>query len=393
MRPLLLLSLSLLLCIGCGPSTRLQGQVVDPAGRPVRPDRAFAVIDTPDPAGQPGEQKATIVSLDPPGEDGRFDYAVRGSRPRLSFRKEGWRELEVAFAGDAEDARLVMEPYPADMPILDLHASITFSPVGKDTVLDFDDPAPGNVGKYDEAHYLRRTRDDVTDPSQWPEVGVVLLADVTEEGEFGRVFLYDDNGDPVIHHGSGLQMASHFIDLRFAMTDGPRLAEGGGFQRYLPEAYRRKGAGKDKPSWLREFYLQHGAAEAQTYREMAVAPEEGYQPELFLTPEEQRQVLARGGYGWRLWFYFKTADGRYGKGYLEEINGGTTEPVGDPEGEPVPRLLAHVVMYVNPVPGDRRLDDGRAGWLEPDPVRPVNLPTTNPITQPATQPASSARVR
>ena len=34
------------------------------------------------------------------------------------------------------------------------------------------------------------------------------------------------------------------------------------------------------------------------------------------------------------------------------------------------------VLHINPIPGDRRLDDGRAGWLKKNPERPIDLPAT-----------------
>ena len=88
----------LTLLAGCAGSTRIEGQVVDPQGRPVRPDRVWAVVDVPDEDCPPGEMRAKIVPVGLPHTDqeGRFDYEIEGQRPRLSFRKAGWRELGSA---------------------------------------------------------------------------------------------------------------------------------------------------------------------------------------------------------------------------------------------------------------------------------------------------------
>ena len=125
----------------------------------------------------------------------------------------------------------------------------------------------------------------------------------------------------------------------------------------------------------------HGRAYDETYREMDLAPEEGYEPVLLFSPEEQRLRMLMGGYGWRLFFYFKTADGHYGKGYFEEMGGGW--PPSAKVAKKVPRIWMHVVFYVNPTPGDRRLDDGRAGWGKRDPDRPTTRPTTRMTTRTA----------
>ena len=216
--------------------------LLDPQGRPVQPDRAFAVVDVPDPTGQPGEWRATIVPLDEPGQDGRFDYRIERQRPRLSFRKAGWRELDVAFAGDAADVRLVMEPYPADMPILANYSGLTFSPLGRNYVMDFHVQRPADIrSSFDKRPHVvawraSLRRDDVTDGRQWPRAGVVLLADVTEEGD--RLVVHWRKAHPEMPSSDAL--ARDYIQgLRLVMTDGPKMAEEGGFQVYVPEAIRR----------------------------------------------------------------------------------------------------------------------------------------------------------
>ena len=318
----------------------------------------------------------------------------------------------MAFDGETLDARVVMEPYPKDMPNLEMFGGLHFSPLGQDIILDFDDPMPmrdfvpwaprpqketfrleREFRESVEARQQRRFREDVTNPRQWPANGVVLLADVDEEGYWIKTIPADDlpRGDV------------YFSNVRFVMTDGPKLAEGGGFIRYVPKVYRRQKWKGDKwqrgdppkdlthlPAFIDAGDVEtadrvvrdqqrvdkpvHGIAYDETYREMGVAPEEGYEPELRFSPVESIVRMKLGGYGWRMYFYFKTADGRYGKGYFEE--GG----VGGEENKPA--LTMRCVLYVNPIPGDRRLDDGRAGRLERDPDRPVNL--NLPATRPAT---------
>ena len=118
----------------------------------------------------------------------------------------------------------------------------------------------------------------------------------------------------------------------------------------------------------RVFKPVHGIAYDETYREMGLAPEAGYEPELRFSPAESNLRWRLGGYGWRMFFYFKTADGRYGKGYFEELSGGNPTYQGTDTGPAF--VSVGTVFYVNPVPGDRRLDDGREGWDGKDPKGP-----------------------
>ena len=415
MRLLPLLTL-LLLSASCAAQVRVAGQVLDPDGNPVRPDQVFAVVDVPDEDGPSGETRAALVGLRVPDREGRFDYTLEGSNPRLSFRKAGWRDLDVAFEGETLDAKLVMEPFPRDMPNLQMFGALHFSPSGRDLIINFDEPMPQKdfsnrtpmpikeryrrereFRESKETRQQRRFRQDVTDPQQWPANGVVLLADVDEEG----LWL------PILEAENLPQGDKYFGGIRLLMTNGPELAEGSGFIRYVPDAYRRQTklygplpgqrplddlshlpafidaddvetANQVASDQQRVMKPVHGIADDELYREMELAPEKGYQPTMPLSPIESNARMKLGGYGWQLYFYFKTADGRYGKGYFEEMGvGGEMDK---------PALTMRCVLYINPVPGDRRLDDGRAGWLEKDPERPIdlNLPATRPTTQPTT---------
>ena len=411
--------------VSCAVPTVVTGRVTDVAGRGLQPHDAWLSIDAPDEAGPPGARRAKLVPLRKLEADGTFTFSFEGRYAHLNLRKPGWYAKRVTFLAERaeedgyNDVRVVMEARPQNVPMLQDHVSLAFSPLGEDDIVDFDLAAPesrwhpkwrGEYKPWKAAVDARRealARNDVTDPSQWPANGVVLLADVDEEGD-----------EVVIINDRTLRGNQRFVrNLRLIMTDGPELAEGGGFLRYVPDAYRRASrhgpdhlpthiaaADVDTADWAvddQHHYATrvHAVAHRETYREMDEAPEEGYGPELLLSPQEQSVRYQNGGHGWRLFFYFRTADGRYGKGYFEEMGGGWIDRGRHSitRGEPA-RLRLRCVLYLNPVPGDRRLDDGRDGWLEKDPERPDDLYSlrppkpkltftrSTPTTQPTTQP-------
>lgn len=349
---------------------RLSGQVVDEEGEPVVPDKVLVTASgykaTRVPFGD--TSKHGLDSFEPTTSE--FSLNLEDwSGVELVFMKEGFYDAHHSFsarslAGAAgtvlaggtaeppdvehEGVTVVMERKPTDSPILSRYGVLEFRPLGTEELINFDHPPPEDV----EQEEAQEVVVNVTDRSSWPANGIVLLAEVAENGrEVAMVPELDEQGRPLRIYPNRIEY-SHVRGLRLVMT-----GKGGGFRRWEPS-----GDWGSPQSWR------------LTYRMMDLAPADDYQPELRLTPTEQRAMWGMGGNPPVVYFWFKTADGRYGKGIIDEMSGGGEPSYFARKNGEVPRLSVYARFYLNPVPGDRRLEDGRKGWGEPDPERPQTRP-------------------
>lgn len=237
----------------------LRGQVVDPNGQPVVPEKVNVILTGYAPTkrafGDTGKEKWL---QDEPDEN-TFNYRFDGwSTAQLTFIKPGYYKTHESFsarslaeaadkvlAGETErppevaheDLTIVMHRKPTDVPVLIPYSSLIFSPSGPDRATDFDAPA-------DETR--KGMEVEASDPSTWPDNGVVLLADVTVDGKI------DVARKPDVH--PDMPDADYIRGLRLVMT-----GEGGGFRRFEPQKYTNYGAWK---LVYREMAAECGAAAA-----------------------------------------------------------------------------------------------------------------------------------
>ena len=378
-----LLVLSLL--VGCGPTFRARGQVVDPAGRPVggvrmahRTDRHISDAEAATvltlfgigyvlglgehlftPAhGQPVDaddyRRHGVRSFD----DGSFELRFGGvswadtfiHAPGFHPRRLNWSGHNGSGPGRVE---VTLRPLP-DVPVrLIALTGLTLDADGGGAAIDLDVRPPAGVVPEDSSSIARDLFGPDATPHRMPwviggsePVGAGTGRRRVVAGERPVDSLRLDaplQGGRVRLHTSLPNHEGRFDG--FAVTDArhvPRLAI------EVPGLALRAGSGVG---------LRWAGDADDRYIDLTLAPIHGYTDRLDLPAVHRRIDVVQGagvstwaGHGAGAAFYLRTSDGRYGKGAIERlgVTGG--------------RVVLEVSVYLNPTPGDRRLHDGRGGW-------------------------------
>ena len=79
---------------------RVEGRLADGAGRPIKPDLAWAVVERR----MSRDDAGILASLTAPEADGRFDYRFDDALDvTVTFRKSGYRDLVTRFVGNPKE--------------------------------------------------------------------------------------------------------------------------------------------------------------------------------------------------------------------------------------------------------------------------------------------------
>ena len=303
--------------LGCGAGTRVAGSVTDGAGDPLTPDRIVTLASRGG-DGRDGLDREEFI-IRPTGPQFELEYPQRYAGVMLTVEKTGFYPARLILRrrdGGFERGELAVTMRPrriAARPLRMYAGSLRVRRDGRAWVLDFDaldaaEPGPQWVQGASPSDDRPGTVADVTDPAQRPANGVVLLADVEPSGATLR-------------------------NARLLVSGGGPAADIG-FRRFEPPT------GSDPFLWRR------------SYLDMTEAPRGGYERALTLVPKG-RPTSVDETIRPDTFFWIRTTDGRYGKGYASRVS--------------VSRGQASVTIsvYLNPEPGDRRLEDGREGWGMP----------------------------